>query len=86
LDHINYQRLQTVRFRYEYHAEDYYSKNNNKCKMNKINLSLNKPPSKFLLSAELEMILTDCDGSGVEGGETDSSSEKKTRLLMLLLR
>jgi hypothetical protein len=37
-----------------------------------------RPASKFLLSAKLEMILTDCEGSGVDGGDTDSSSERKS--------
>ena len=32
------------------------------------------------------MILTDCDGRGVEGGETDSSSEKKIRFMLMLFK
>ena len=37
------------------------------------------PPSEFLESAALAMILTDCVGNGVDGGDTDSSSEIENR-------
>ena len=41
-----------------------------------------KPPSKLLESAKLEMILMDWEGRGVDGGETDSSSEKITKKII----